>query len=75
ESTQVSRNKNMEEDVTKYSNSESDCEFMQEKSSISPSETEEEETSSSKVGHYYSKIESDLDPSSSDSEMAANCKA
>ncbi|XP_045036844.1 uncharacterized protein LOC123477529 [Daphnia magna] len=90
ESMQVSRNINMEEDVTRYinsdrdcefmqkkrySNSESDFEFMQEKSSISPSETEEEETSSSKVGYYYSKIESDLDPSSSDSEMAANCKA
>ncbi|KZS04182.1 Uncharacterized protein APZ42_032924 [Daphnia magna] len=38
-------------------------------------ETKEEETSTSKVGHYYSKIESDLDPSSSDSEMVANCKA
>ncbi|KAK4003852.1 hypothetical protein OUZ56_005603 [Daphnia magna] len=90
ESMQVSRNINMEEDVTRdsnsdsdcefmqkkrYSNSESDCEFMQEKSSISPSETEEEEKSPSKVGHYYSKIESDLDPSSSDSEMAANCEA
>ncbi|KAK4045565.1 hypothetical protein OUZ56_033211 [Daphnia magna] len=59
----------------RYSDSESDCEFMQEKSSISPLETEEEETSSSKVGHYYSKIESDLDPSSSDSETVANCKA
>ncbi|KZR96488.1 Uncharacterized protein APZ42_009143, partial [Daphnia magna] len=97
ESMQVSRNINMEENVTRYRNSdsdcefmqkkrysnsesdgefmqkkrysniESDCEFMQEKSSISPSETEEEETSSSKVGYYYSKIESDLDPSSSDS--------
>ncbi|XP_045023229.1 uncharacterized protein LOC123467349 [Daphnia magna] len=59
ESMQVSRNINMEEDITRYSNSdsdcefmqkkrysnsESDCEFMQEKSSISPSETEEEET-------------------------------
>ncbi|XP_045024060.1 uncharacterized protein LOC123469210, partial [Daphnia magna] len=89
ESMQISRNISMEEDVTRYSksdsdcefmqkkrysNSESDCEFIQEKSSISPSETEEEETSSSKVGYYYSKIESDLDPSSSDSEMAANCK-
>ncbi|KAK4037775.1 hypothetical protein OUZ56_029804 [Daphnia magna] len=90
ESMQVSRNISMEADVTgysksdsdcefmqekRYNNSESDCEFMQEKSSISPSETEEEETSSSKVGYYYSKIESDLEPSSSDSEMAANCKA
>ncbi|KAK4028279.1 hypothetical protein OUZ56_017559 [Daphnia magna] len=89
ESMQISRNISMEEDVTRYSksdsdcefmqkkrysNSESDCEFIQEKSSISPSETEEEETSSSKMGYYYSKIESDLDPSSSDSEMAANCK-
>ncbi|KAK4045733.1 hypothetical protein OUZ56_033634 [Daphnia magna] len=59
----------------RYSDSESNCEFMQERSFISPSETEGEETSSSKVGYYYSKIESDLDPSSSDSEMAANCKA
>ncbi|KZS02773.1 Uncharacterized protein APZ42_000049, partial [Daphnia magna] len=90
ESMQVSRNISMEADVTgysksdsdcefmqekRYNNSDSDCEFMQEKSSISPSETEEEETSSSKVGYYYSKIESDLEPSSSDSEMAANCKA
>ncbi|KAK4009666.1 hypothetical protein OUZ56_018812 [Daphnia magna] len=75
ESMQISRNISMEEDVTRYSNSESDCEFIQEKSSISPSETEEEETSSGKVGYYYSKIESDLDPSSSDSETVVNCKA
>ncbi|KZS08299.1 Uncharacterized protein APZ42_027777 [Daphnia magna] len=87
---QVSRNIRMEEVIRRYSNSDSDCEFMQKKrysnsdsdcevmqkkSFLPPTETEEEEKSTSKVGHYYSKIESDLDPSSSDSEIAVKCKA
>ncbi|KZS03122.1 Uncharacterized protein APZ42_034229 [Daphnia magna] len=71
----VSRNKKMEEDIRRPSNSDSDCEFMQKKSFLPSTETEEEENSTSKVGHYYSKLERDLDPSSSDSEMAVNCKA
>ncbi|KAK4045290.1 hypothetical protein OUZ56_032828 [Daphnia magna] len=65
----------MEEDIRRPSNSDSDCEFMQKKSFLPSTETEEEENSTSKVGHYYSKLERDLDPSSSDSEMAVNCKA
>ncbi|KAK4024799.1 hypothetical protein OUZ56_010293 [Daphnia magna] len=72
---QVSRNIRMEEVIRRYSNSDSDCEFMQKKRYSNSDKTEEEEKSTSKVGHYYSKIESDLDPSSSDSEIAVKCKA